>query len=132
MYVLTIQRIIYTIMGDNSKCIFFFRIMSLFRLKLFILHQAPHNRALAPACGALVLISHSVFYPFGELPIIFIVFNVHVSIGQIPHILFKYYMSTGTNSTQCQYVKLFPTFSSITSIFYYIGLVQGCKTRLSD
>ena len=57
---------------------FFFRIMSLFRLKLFILHQAPHNRALAPACGALVLISHSVFYPFGELPIIFIVFKTVV------------------------------------------------------
>ena len=49
----TIQRAIHTIKGDNSKCIFFFRIMPLFWLRLFILYQAPHSRALAPACCAL-------------------------------------------------------------------------------
>ena len=46
------------IKGVSSKCIFFFfffRIMPHFRLGLFILYQAPHSLALAPACGALVL-----------------------------------------------------------------------------
>ena len=39
------------------KMIFFFRIMPLFRLKIFMLYQASHSRALAPACCALVLFS---------------------------------------------------------------------------
>ena len=39
------------------KMHFSFRIMSLFRLRLFILYQAPQSRALAPACGALVVSS---------------------------------------------------------------------------
>ena len=30
-------------------------IMPLFRLRLFKLYQAPHSRALAPACGTLVI-----------------------------------------------------------------------------
>ena len=37
-----------------KKKFFFFRIMSLFRLGLFILHQAPHSRMLAHTCGAPV------------------------------------------------------------------------------
>ena len=49
----TIQRAIHTINGDNSKCIFF-RIMPFFSLRLFILNHAPHSRALAPVCSALV------------------------------------------------------------------------------
>ena len=43
----------YTIKRDNSMCIFL-RIMPPFRLRLFILYQAPHSLALAPACGTLV------------------------------------------------------------------------------
>ena len=50
----TIQRAIHTIKGDYSKGILFIRIMPLFRLRRFILYQAPHSRALVPACGALV------------------------------------------------------------------------------
>ena len=41
--------------GRQFKMYFlFFRIIPLFRLRLFILYQEPHSRALAPACGALV------------------------------------------------------------------------------
>ena len=53
-YVFTIQRAIHTIIGENSKRIFF-RITPLFLLRLFILYQAPHSRAFAPACGALAV-----------------------------------------------------------------------------
>ena len=38
--------------GDNS--IFFYRIMPLFRLRLFILYQVPRSQALTSAYGALV------------------------------------------------------------------------------
>ena len=34
----------------------FFRIVPLFRLKHFILYQAPHSQVLPPTCGALVLL----------------------------------------------------------------------------
>ena len=54
LYVFNIQRASHTIKGDNSKCIFFLRIMPLFRLRFFILYQTPHSRALAPTCSALV------------------------------------------------------------------------------
>ena len=48
--------------GRDFKCIFF-RIMTLFRLRLFILYEAPHSRAFAPACSALVLnLSSSVAF----------------------------------------------------------------------
>ena len=53
-YVFTIQKAVRTIKADNSKCFFFFRIMTLFPLRLFILYQAPHSRELAHACSALV------------------------------------------------------------------------------
>ena len=56
----TIQRAIHTTKEDNSKFIFFFRIMLLFWL--FILYHAPHSGALAPVCGALVL-----FFYFAQL-----------------------------------------------------------------
>ena len=36
----------------------FLRIMPLFRLRLIILYQAPHSRALAPAISALVVYFH--------------------------------------------------------------------------
>ena len=59
--------------GGQFKMHFFLRIVPLFRLRLFIFYQAPHSRALAPACGALVSglglvisnfsFSHNVFYP---------------------------------------------------------------------
>ena len=65
-YVFTIQRAIYTIKGDMSKCIFFFffffRIMPPFWLTLFILYQTPNSRAFAPWCDALISISKNVFY----------------------------------------------------------------------
>ena len=41
-------------LGREFKMQFFFRIMPLFRH--FILYQAPHSQALAPACGSLVLV----------------------------------------------------------------------------
>ena len=53
-YVLAIQITIHTIKGDNSNP--FLRIMLLFRLRLFILYQANHSRAFAPACGAYFFI----------------------------------------------------------------------------
>ena len=34
----------------------FFRFMSLFDIDFFIFYQAPHSRALAPACDALVFV----------------------------------------------------------------------------
>ena len=40
--------------GRQFKMLFFFRIMTLFPLRLFILYQAPHSRELAHACSALV------------------------------------------------------------------------------
>ena len=43
-------------LGREFKMQFFFRIMPLFRLRHFILYQAPHSQALAPACGSLVLV----------------------------------------------------------------------------
>ena len=36
----------------------FLRSMPLFRLRLFIIYQAPHSKALVPACGALVFPTH--------------------------------------------------------------------------
>ena len=43
--------------GETIQKTLFFRIISLFRLRLFILCQARHSRALAPACGALVILT---------------------------------------------------------------------------
>ena len=37
-----------------------------FQLRLFILYQVPHSRALAPAWSALVSFFHNVFYSFKE------------------------------------------------------------------
>ena len=37
-----------------------FRMMPLFRLRLFILYQAPHSQALAPVCDALFSFRKSV------------------------------------------------------------------------
>ena len=58
-YVLTIQRAIHSIKGDNSKgiylFIYFFQNNALFS-RLFILYQVTHSWVLAPACGALVSI----------------------------------------------------------------------------
>ena len=46
---------------------FFFRIMPLSQLKSFYpLLQAPHSRALAPTCSALVFLSNYVYYSFKE------------------------------------------------------------------
>ena len=49
----TIQRVIHTIMGDNSKFIFS-QNYAPFSTYNFILYQASNSRALAPACCALV------------------------------------------------------------------------------
>ena len=48
------KRATYTIKRDNSKCTFV-RIMPLFLFRLFDHYQALKSRALARACGALVL-----------------------------------------------------------------------------
>ena len=48
-YVFTIQRATHSIKGDNTTCI-----SSRFRLRLFILYQPPHSRALTPACDTFV------------------------------------------------------------------------------
>ena len=45
----------HTIKGDKSKCFFFLELCPFFDWGLFILYQAPHSRALAPACDVLVL-----------------------------------------------------------------------------
>ena len=39
---------------EKTQSVFFLRVMPLFRLRLFILYQALHSRALAPAFGSLV------------------------------------------------------------------------------
>ena len=54
-YMFTIQRAIHTIKRNNSKCIFFQNYAPDSTL-LSILYQAPHSRALGPACGALAII----------------------------------------------------------------------------
>ena len=43
--------------GRQLKKNFFFNseLCPVFDLRLFILYQTPHSRALAPACGALVI-----------------------------------------------------------------------------
>ena len=53
-YVFTIQKASHTVKGEIWIA-FFFQNMHLFWLRLFILYQVPHCRALTPACIALVL-----------------------------------------------------------------------------
>ena len=103
---------------NQNVSFFFFRIMPFFRLRLFILYQAPLSQALAPTCGAHVSFAYNLYKFLSPRAMS----DLTRSLIQFIKFLFRQSSST---AEECKYPDLFSTITSRCESFIKVN----CETR---
>ena len=121
--------------------------MPLFRLRLFILYQAPHNRALALACGAfiklLLLVVAEKVVKVGLVVVVFYKFfgvdsilsprhlygHIGSQTGTAPKIVFKWHFDQYVDCTTLRY---FDQYVNCTTLRHFDQYVDCTTLRHFD